>query len=366
MRAVIIDDEYPAIDELKYFLLKNNAEVIGAFTEPFEGLDFIRREKPDAVFLDIDMPEISGIELGIRIQETLPRVTVIFVTAYPQYALEAYKAHPVDYIMKPVEEERFSQTMRFIEHNFELHNKQKTRPAQVLCFGEFAVIGSTPVRFAYQKSRELLAYLICNADRTVYKDELIMALFGGQDMKKAFNYLRVTLYRLRNALMSHDIEKNEMLIKEDYSIEVSNGVCDYIDFCRFVNTNRRIDSGNVKEAQRLISLYKGDLFVDFEQTWAEERRQWASVRIEELMIKTLAYYLAKERGREAEQLLLRLIEINPLSEQGYTLLMDLYLVRGDNINFKLYFNRYKKAMKELQEPISKKYSDHYAAASMNH
>jgi Response regulator containing CheY-like receiver and SARP domains len=360
MRAVLIDDEYPALDELKYFLMKNAAEVIGAFTDPSKGFEFIEREKPDAVFLDIDMPDINGIELGIRIQEILPGVTIIFVTAYPQYALEAYKAHPLDYIIKPIEEERFSQTMRYIEQNIKSRDLKKSGSAQVLCFGEFTVIGNTPVRFAYQKSRELLAYLICNADRTVYRDELIYALFGAQDMKKAANYLRVTLYRLRSALMSCDIGKGELLIKEDYSIEIKDGICDYINFCRFFNGNKIIDSSNAWEAERIIDLYKGELFINFEELWAEEKRQWVAVRVEELIIKTAAYHLSCKKDKEAERLLLRLIEVNPLSEQGYTLLMDLYINRGDNINFELNYSRYKKVMKELHEPVSKKYSGYYA------
>lgn len=357
MRTVVIDDEYPALNELKYFLVKNNAEVIGAYTDPLAGLEFIEREKPDAVFLDIDMPKMNGIELGIRIQEVLSGVTIIFVTAYPQYALEAYRAHPLDYIIKPIEEERFSQTIRYIEQNIKSQGLKKSGSAQVLCFGEFSVIGNAPVRFAYQKSRELLAYLLCNADRTVYRDELISALFGAQDMKKAANYLRVTLYRLRSALMSSDIGKDELLIKEDYSVKIKDGVCDYIDFCRFFSGNKIIDPNNAGEAERMVGLYKGELFVDLEYLWAEEKRQWAAVRIEELIIKTVAFRLSRKKEEEAEKLLLRLVEINPFSEQGYTLLMDLYIGRGDHINFELYYGLYKKVMNELREPVNKKYSD---------
>lgn len=363
MRTVVIDDEYPALDELKYFLLKNNAEVIGAYTDPFAGFEFVEREKPDAVFLDIDMPEINGIELGIKMQEILPGITLIFVTAYSQYALEAYRAYPLDYIIKPIEEERFSQTMRHIEQNIKSRGLKKSDSAQVLCFGEFTVIGNAPVRFSYQKSRELLAYLICNSDRTVYRDELISELFGAQDMKKASNYLRVTLYRLRSALMSCDIGKDELLIKENYSIKVKDGICDYIDFCRFFSGNKIIDPNNIREAERIIGMYKGDLFVDFEYFWAEEKRQWAAIRVEELIIKTAAFCLSCKKGGEAERLLLRLVEINPLSEQGYMLLMDLYMERGDHINFEFHYGLYKKVMKELCEPVSKKYSDFYTAYS---
>jgi two-component SAPR family response regulator len=116
----------------------------------------------------------------------------------------------------------------------------------------------------------------------------------------------------------------------------------------------------VKEAERIVGLYGGDLFADFGYLWAEEKRQWAAVRVEELIIRTAACRLSFDEDKEAERLLLRLIEINPLSEQGYTLLMDLYIRRGDYINFEFHYSLYKKAMKELREPINKKYSDFYA------
>ncbi len=360
MKVVIIDDEYPALDEMKYLMGVHDAEVIGAFTDPLQGLEFVEREKPDAVFLDIDMPEMDGIELGTRMQDIVPGITIVFVTAHSQYALEAFRAYPLDYLLKPIDEERLAKTMQHILQHMKLQAKSGISALRIRCFGDFEVrCGDATVRFATQKSRELLAFLLCNADRTIYKDELVSALFGTPDVKRGLNHLRVTLYRLRNTLAASGIGKDELLICDDYSIVLKDEICDFMEFCRFVSKTRVIDSSNSSDAERIISLYKGELFSDIGALWAESKRQWAAMQAEELIIKTVAYYVLCGQDRDAEKLLLILIEINPFAEQGYPLLLDLYIRAGDTVNYGFSYRRYAKIMEELGVPVNAKYSEFY-------
>src|SRR5215203_2755618 len=104
IRAIIIDDEQSAVDVINLMLNKKCAgevQVIATSNSPMDGKKMIEALQPDLVFLDIEMPGISGIELANQILN--PGVRVIFITAYDAYAINAFKVNAVDYLLKPVD-----------------------------------------------------------------------------------------------------------------------------------------------------------------------------------------------------------------------------------------------------------------------
>jgi two-component system LytT family response regulator len=109
IRAVIVDDE-----ELARFLLREyltqagGVEVIAECANGFEAVKAISERKPDLVFLDVQMPKLDGFEVLELID---PSVAVIYVTAYDQYAMRAFDAHAVDYLLKPFSQERFKKAL---------------------------------------------------------------------------------------------------------------------------------------------------------------------------------------------------------------------------------------------------------------
>jgi len=105
LKCIIIDDEPPAIRLLEKYVAKVSfLELAGTFTNPLEGLQEINKQKIDLVFLDIQMPEITGIQLSKIIDKS---TKIIFTTAYPQFALESYDVSAIDYLLKPIAFERF-------------------------------------------------------------------------------------------------------------------------------------------------------------------------------------------------------------------------------------------------------------------
>lgn len=105
IRCVIIDDELPAIRVLKRYIDRlPNLELVGAETNPLAGIEVIKKEKPDVVFLDIQMDELSGIEVMKILGD---RTKVVFCTAYSEFAVTSYEFDAVDYLMKPIEFNRF-------------------------------------------------------------------------------------------------------------------------------------------------------------------------------------------------------------------------------------------------------------------
>src|SRR5262252_2046085 len=107
LRALVVDDEQLARDELGFLLGQvGGVEVIGQAGNGIEALTTIDRLQPDLVFLDVQMPGLTGFEVARRLLDTQAPSHIIFVTAYDQHAIEAFEVNAVDYLLKPVDASR--------------------------------------------------------------------------------------------------------------------------------------------------------------------------------------------------------------------------------------------------------------------
>ena len=107
LRTVLVDDEQLARDELGYLLGQvGGVEVIGQAGNGVEALATIKRLHPDLVFLDVQMPGLTGFEVARRMIDGGPASQIIFVTAYDQHAIAAFEVNAVDYLLKPVDQAR--------------------------------------------------------------------------------------------------------------------------------------------------------------------------------------------------------------------------------------------------------------------
>lgn len=109
MKTILIDDEPLAIGRLKRLLGKfEDFEIIAEAKNGQEGLEKITQLKPDVIFLDIEMPEMTGFEMLAQL-DFMP--LVVFATAYDQYAIRAFEENSIDYLLKPIETERLEKTV---------------------------------------------------------------------------------------------------------------------------------------------------------------------------------------------------------------------------------------------------------------
>jgi two-component system, LytTR family, response regulator len=105
MTCIAIDDEPKALEVIERYCQKISLVSLKAtFREPLKAIEFLNREKVDLIFLDINMPDISGMQL---LQTLSPRPLIIFTTAYSQYAVESYDLNALDYLLKPITFDRF-------------------------------------------------------------------------------------------------------------------------------------------------------------------------------------------------------------------------------------------------------------------
>src|ERR1700758_3092926 len=122
INAVIIDDEPLARSIVKEYLQQHkNIHVLQECNDGFEGVKAIAQHKPDVVFLDIQMPKITGFEM-LELIDSPP--AVIFTTAFDEYAIKAFETHAIDYLLKPFSKERFDKA---IEKWLEKRNSTETK-----------------------------------------------------------------------------------------------------------------------------------------------------------------------------------------------------------------------------------------------
>lgn len=112
IRAVLVDDEAPARDRLRHLLKDADVEIVAEAGDGEQAIERIDAVAPDLVFLDIQMPVLSGLEVAARLRAPRPRI--VFCTAYDQFAVDAFEHHAVDYLLKPVNRDRLARTLERI------------------------------------------------------------------------------------------------------------------------------------------------------------------------------------------------------------------------------------------------------------
>ena len=131
LRVLVIDDERPALDELT-FLLQSDERVaeVHATTSSTEALRLLQQLEVDAVFLDIQMPGLSGIELAHVFARFRTPPAAVFVTAHDQHAIDAFELNAVDYVLKPVRGERLAEAVRRVLTSVRPGNAEEQVPVE--------------------------------------------------------------------------------------------------------------------------------------------------------------------------------------------------------------------------------------------
>ena len=188
MHILAIDDEQSALNILVGAIQEAVpiANVHG-FRDPEEALLFMIETRCEVAFLDIQMREMSGIVLARKLKEIYPKVNIVFVTGYSQYANEAFSLHASGYVYKPVTADKIVNEMENLRNPV----KWKNTGIYVNTFGNFElIVNEKVVSFGREKSKEMLAYLVDKQGKSATRKELANVLFEREDYSRATqNYL---------------------------------------------------------------------------------------------------------------------------------------------------------------------------------
>ncbi len=221
MKAICVDDESLIRDYL-VSLCRSMPPLTEAegFTRARDALDWLRENEADLALLDIDMPDMNGIALAAEIKKLHPEISIIFLTGFSEYAVDAFKLRVSGYLLKPVSRENLAAEVAYALSG------QRTHPqAHIMArtFGHFdLLVDGEPVVFRQAKCKELLAYLVDRQGGSVTRAEAFSILWEDRlydrPMQKQFD---VILRSLRDTLTEHgagdvlDMKKGTLRVKPE-------------------------------------------------------------------------------------------------------------------------------------------------------
>lgn len=255
MIVIAVDDEALALKSLSDTVkkIKPDAEIY-LFRDPLVALQSLESGvvKPDVIFSDIQMYDMTGIQFAHRVKVIYPHTNIVFVTGYSNYMMDAIRLHASGYLLKPIDEDQLRE--QFDNLLYPTSGKGNGQKFYAQTFGNFEFYcDGSPVHFARAKAKELLAYLIDKNGAACTRAELLVNVFedgaagGDQSLSQAYSVLSKTLSSLGGG---------DIIIKSHnaYAINPEKFGCDYYDYLK----------GDVKA----INAYQGAYMANY-ATWSD-------------------------------------------------------------------------------------------------
>lgn len=235
MKYLVVDDEPLILKDIARTIAKvvePNAEIFTVDNYK-EALVIADREQPYVAFLDVDMPEMNGLELSKRIVEISPNTNIIFVTGYEKYSFAAWKTSASAFLLKPINKKDLEEAMQKLRKPYT--QKKLIRDGLFFrCFGNFEIFfDGIPVKFERRQSKEFLAYLIDRQGAKVPESEIRAVLWEeDEDSDAKKSYVRTLASDIRKTLEQIgevEIFRNGRGV---YSIDMNQMHCDYYEYER--------------------------------------------------------------------------------------------------------------------------------------
>lgn len=228
MRVLLADDEPLMLKKLNMLVEKAlPGEEFTAFSDPARLQEWLAGEPfVDVAFLDINMRMLDGITVARALREVNPHVNVIFCTGYSDYALNALDVNCSGYLLKPITLEMVRREVSSLR--YPVHSAAPAKRMQLRCFGGFsAAVDGAEVRFAYEKTREMLAYLVDRRGAMCANSEIKAALWEDGRHSEYLKSLRKDLLKTLRELGCEDVLESQhgglRVVPERVS-------CDYYDY----------------------------------------------------------------------------------------------------------------------------------------
>jgi len=292
MRVVLVDDEYYALEGLRMELEDiGGIEVVGMFEDGPRMLEEIKAINPDIIFLDIEMPGMSGFEILERLQEQDISANIVFITAYHHYAVKAFEINAVDYIVKPAARSRLQKTLERIKPMLKQENKPNIA---IHCFRHFSIFADGKelnVGWRTKKAEELIAYLLCEKGRYISKTKIAEDLWPELNGEKSMSNLYLTCYYIKKQENQTGIKIPIELERGKMRIQTDELECDIIRFDRLVQAIPNADEWKrIKLIEEAVELYQGTLLEDSYYPWAVEHQQKCEMDLFKLLMILREHY----------------------------------------------------------------------------
>ena len=243
MRAICVDDEAILLRALTNTVEQSNdINTVASFSNGKSAIEYAKENPIDIAFLDIEIRQMTGIDLAVELRKIHPKLFVVFCTGYEQYALDAFKIHANGYLTKPIYAEDVQEQI----DNIKALIGADVDKLVVKCFGNFDVYyDNKPLSFKRNKSKELFAYLIDRQGATASVIQIADALWEDvMDDKHIKNNLYQAYHQLKITL--EEIGFGDAIIKNStgYAVDKSFLDCDYY---KYLNKEISLDDISQKE-----------------------------------------------------------------------------------------------------------------------
>ncbi|MCG7408200.1 response regulator [Paenibacillus sp. ACRRX] len=371
-QIVVVDDELPALGEMEDLLKEEvlAGEVV-LFSHAEHALEWVLRHEPDIVLLDIQMPGINGLAFAERLLDAKSMIEVVFVTAYNQYALQAFELSAVDYILKPVKPERLSRTLQRIhsrrlgqmrpDHHklnpnvadahitMDIENQQAKAIPSIFSLGRLKIEApSGLLKWRTVKVEELFAYLLLKGSASL--DQIINDIFPNSDPNKAKAYVHTCVYQIRRAVVEVSLQT---YIHVTYTDRMYKLILSDIWHDRELFMNEKIESSDIKALEEMSSLYRGDWCEGLDGMWMTTHRE--EIRDRYLWLLEDMVDLNQKQGeyRKALASIRKLMKLDPWNEHYASLMTELYVENGEKTRAKHFVQEYQDQYeRELGESLS--------------
>ena len=226
MKAICVDDERLLMEETVAMCLElPEIDEAKGFVWAAEALEWVEHNPVDLALLDIDMPDMNGLTLAMKIKERRPDTAIIFLTGYAQYAVEAFALRASGYLLKPITKERLSEDVAYALSG------RPTKPSghvTVQTFGNFDIcVDGRPLTFKMGKCKELLAYLVDKQGTGTTRSEIASILWEDRVYdRKLQKQLDVYIRALRDTLRENGIGDIMEMSKGIIRIRPESFICD--------------------------------------------------------------------------------------------------------------------------------------------
>lgn len=348
-QAIVVDDEEAALNRFERVAAEDGRiSLEEKFLYAEDAIAFVKEREVDLAFLDIEMPEMSGLELAERLLEADPYIRVIFVTAYNQYALDAFRAHAIGYLLKPLDKDELTEQIDLLCRRYgQRPAKSIKQHLKVNCLGQFSVsaeaVNEPAIRWKTAKAEELFALLIHYQGRVISRESLIDTLWPEVEPEKSANLFRVTCTYLRTALAEKGF--GDILAREwnGYKINTELIACDLFEFGIAVRSISSLGRDKLKE---ISELYTGEYLEGKLYEWAAGMRTQLESDFKRIQYRLADEFCANGCEDNASRELERVLAHDPCEEEAVARLVQLKIQEGDITSAAKVYKRYEKILKD--------------------
>lgn len=334
LKAIIVDDEAPAIELLQLRICQTKQlSILASYQDPFVALQSIIEMKPDVVFLDIDMPGMNGLELAERLTEANMEVKIIFVTAYNQFALDAFRVNALHYLLKPASLSDIKETVARLQKKPRVPRDQRDAHSAsaglISCFGGFEVYTDSSkencIKWRTAKAEELFACLFARRGQNVPKWELCDALWPDLAESKVDTHLHTTVYQARKVLQQANLGIEIRFRSGSYTLVLPAAIAsDVAEFETIVSQQRRPTKESLVYFERLLTLYQHDYLYGKDYLWALPQQEHYRIQFIRCALQLAEFYMQIENTGQALNALRKILEISPLDETAHEKILEIF------------------------------------------